>query len=49
MIYVRPGVKDVSIGNKRYAQVRVLVDNTHYIKGMAIYNDDLPAGKRFDV
>lgn len=45
MIYVRPGVKDVSIGNKRYAQVRVLVDGTHYIKGMAIYKEDLPPGR----
>lgn len=45
MIYVRPGVKDVSIGNKRYAQVRVLVDGTHYIKGMAIYKEDLPTGR----
>jgi hypothetical protein len=45
IIYVRPGVKDVSIGNKRYAQVRVLVDNDRYIKGMAIYSDDLPPGR----
>ena len=45
MIYVRPGVKDLKIGNKRYGQVRVMVDNTHYLKGMAIYKDDLPAGK----
>jgi hypothetical protein len=27
-----------------YAQVRILVDNTHYIKGMAVYSDDLPCG-----
>lgn len=45
VIYVRPGVRDVSIGQSRYAQVRVLVDGTHYIKGMAVYKDDLPAGK----
>lgn len=44
VIYVRPGVKDVSIGNARYAQVRVQVDDTHYLKGMAIYKDDLPEG-----
>ena len=45
MIYVRPGVKDLSIGNKRYGQVRIMVDGTHYLKGMAIYKEDLPAGK----
>ena len=44
MIYVRPGVPDVSLGNARYAQVRVKVDGTHYLKGMAVYRDDLPAG-----
>jgi len=45
MIYVRPGVPDVQIGNKRYGQVRIAVDGTHYLKGMAVYKDDLPAGK----
>ena len=44
VIYVRPGVKDLSIGNSRYAQVRVAVDGTHYLKGMAMYKDDLPPG-----
>lgn len=44
VIYVRPGVDDVSIGNARYAQVRVMVDGTHYAKGMAVYKDDLPPG-----
>jgi DNA-binding CsgD family transcriptional regulator len=44
VIYVRPGVKDLSIGQSRYAQVRIAVDGTHYLKGMAIYKDDLPAG-----
>lgn len=44
VIYVRPGVKDVSLGASRYAQVRVAVDGTHYLKGMAMYKDDLPAG-----
>lgn len=44
VIYVRPGVKDVSIGTARYAQVRVAVDGTHYLKGMAVYKDDLPDG-----
>lgn len=45
MIYIRPGVKDLQIGGKRYGQVRIMVDDTHYLKGMAVYKDDLPAGK----
>jgi hypothetical protein len=44
VIYVRPGVKDVSLGGKNYAQVRIAVNNTHYLKGMAMYKDDLPEG-----
>ena len=44
VIYIRPGVKDLSIGNASYAQVRIMVDNTHYLKGMAVYKDDLPDG-----
>lgn len=44
VIYVRPGVHDVSLGKARYAQVRIAVDGTHYLKGMAIYKDDLPPG-----
>ena len=44
VIYVRPGVKDCSLGGNRYSQVRIAVDGTHYIKGMAIYKDDLPDG-----
>lgn len=44
VVYVRPGVKDISLGNNRYAQVRVVIDGTHYIKGMAVYKDDLPPG-----
>jgi DNA-binding CsgD family transcriptional regulator len=44
VIFVRPGVKDVALGSNRYAQVRILVDGTHYLKGMAIYRNDLPPG-----
>jgi len=44
VIYVRPGVDDISIGGSMYAQVRIQVDDTHYIKGMAMYKDDLPDG-----
>lgn len=44
VIQVRPGVDDVSIGGSRYAQVRIGVGDGHYLKGMAIYSDDLPDG-----
>lgn len=44
VIYVRPGVEDLSLGKSRYAQVRISVDGTHYLKGMAMHNDDLPKG-----
>jgi DNA-binding CsgD family transcriptional regulator len=44
VIYVRPGVPDVSLGSAKYAQVRIAVDGTHYLKGMAVYKNDLPAG-----
>lgn len=43
-IYLRPGVDDISLGNAKYAQVRIAVDGTHYLKGMAVYKDDLPDG-----
>jgi hypothetical protein len=44
VIFVRPGVKDLSMGAAPYAQVRIAVDGTHYLKGMAVYKDDLPPG-----
>jgi DNA-binding CsgD family transcriptional regulator len=44
VIYIRPGVKDLSLGGNRYGQVRIAVDGTHYLKGMAVYKDDLPKG-----
>lgn len=43
-IYIRPGVKDLDLGGAQYAQVRIAVDGSHYLKGMAIYKSDLPAG-----
>ena len=45
VIYIRPGVKDLTIGSNNYGQVRIAVDGTHYLKGMAVYKDDLPHGK----
>lgn len=44
MIYLRPGVKDLSLGANHYAQVRIKVGPDHYMKGMAIYKDGLPDG-----
>jgi hypothetical protein len=44
VVEIRRGVDDLSLGNSHYAQVRILVDDTHYIKGMAVYSDDLPDG-----
>lgn len=44
VLWVRPGVDDLSLGNSRYAQVRVMVDGSHYLKGMAIYKEGLPPG-----
>lgn len=44
VIELRRGVDDISLGNARYAQVRIAVDGTHYIKGMAMYSDDMPEG-----
>lgn len=44
VIEIRRGVDDLSLGNSKYAQVRIAVDGTHYLKGMAMYSDDLPDG-----
>ncbi|HEY6021399.1 MAG TPA: helix-turn-helix domain-containing protein [Candidatus Paceibacterota bacterium] len=44
VIYVRRGVDELSLGRSNYAQVRIAVDGTHYLKGMAMYKDDMPAG-----
>ena len=44
IIELRRGVDDLSLGESRYSQVRILVDGTHYLKGMAVYSDDMPDG-----
>ncbi len=44
LIEIRRGVDDISLGDNRYAQVRIAVDGTHYLKGMAVYSDNLPKG-----
>lgn len=44
LIELRRGVDDIALGNARYAQVRIGVDDTHYLKGMAIHSDKIPEG-----
>lgn len=46
LILVRPGVEDLSMGKSNYAQVRIAVGGTHYLKGMAMYGTpkDFPPG-----
>ena len=44
VIELRKGVEDISLGGSNYAQVRIAVDGTHYMKGMAMYSDDIPKG-----
>lgn len=45
-----PACPDLSLGNAKYAQVRIAVDasseglGSRYVKGMAVYNADLPEG-----
>lgn len=39
VIELRRGVDDTSLGGSTYAQVRIAVDGTHYLKGMAVYGD----------
>lgn len=44
VVELRRGVDDLSLGESHYAQVRILVDDNKYIKGMAFYSDDMPDG-----
>lgn len=44
VIELRRGVADLDLGDSHYAQVRIGVDGTHYLKGMAIYSDNMPKG-----
>lgn len=43
---IRPSAMDLSLGQNRYAQVRVNVGDSHYLKGMAVYGkeEDFPDG-----
>lgn len=44
LIEIRRGTEDLDLGASRYAQVRIQVGDGHYLKGMAVYSDDLPEG-----
>lgn len=44
VIEIRRGVPELSLGDANYAQVRIAVDNSHYLKGMCMYSDDIPKG-----
>lgn len=45
VILLRPTSSDLTLGESRYAQVRVKVGDGLYLKGMAMYSDDIPEGK----
>lgn len=49
VIEIRRGVKDLDLGDSSYAQVRIMVDGTHYLKGMAMYGDDKDFPKGCDI
>ena len=40
LIQIRRGLKDISIGNEKYAQVRIAINHDRYGRGMAVYADD---------
>ena len=44
VIQLRQGIEELDLGNASYAQVRVGVDGKYYMKGMAMYATDIPAG-----
>ena len=44
VIELRRNVPDLSLGESRYSQVRILVAGDRYLKGMALYSDDMPDG-----
>jgi len=44
VIELRRGVDDLDLGQAKYAQVRIGVDGTHFMKGMAIYSESIPDG-----
>lgn len=45
VIELRRNVEDLSLGSSKYAQVRIGVNDSHFMKGMAMYSDSVPKGK----
>ncbi len=43
-IELRRGVEDISLGSSQYAQVRIATDKGNYLKGVALYTNDIPDG-----
>ena len=48
-MYIRPGIKELKLGNDQYMQVRIAVDDTHYLKGMAMYGKPEQFPKGIDI
>lgn len=44
VIHIRPGVKDLSLRDSNYAQVRIQIGDGHFLKGMAVEKEGLPEG-----
>lgn len=44
VIELRRGVEDLDLVGKHYAQVRIATDGKYFMKGMAIYSDNIPKG-----
>lgn len=44
LIEIRKGADDLDLGDSMYAQVRVAVEGNKYMKGMAMYTNDIPNG-----
>lgn len=49
VIELRRGVDDLNLHDAHYAQVRIAVDGTHYLKGMAMYGEDSEFPKGVDI
>lgn len=50
VIELKRGVEDISLGpSSQYAQVRIAVDGTNYMKGMAMYAEDKDFPKGVDI
>lgn len=45
MILLRKGCPDLDLGERKWDMVRIYIGNSfHYIKGMAVYSEEMPDG-----